>query len=156
MIGVAELDEFFALLIDRKKGHVPAIGIRRILDFAGGLVRNDLERHAELCGERAAKSDGNPAIAVAVFDGELRGRRRRDGNGKPQFPVGASSFNTAASAMVNSKKTGRRVPPPIFVIARRNYGFIPAGATCEFFRSMSSNAFRTRPDALASSMNWLT
>lgn len=36
------------------------------------------------------------------------------------------------------------------------YGFMPAGATCSFFNPMSSNALRTRPDALASSMNVLT
>src|SRR3972149_1511275 len=36
------------------------------------------------------------------------------------------------------------------------YGFIPAGATWEFFRFMASRLFRTRPEAFASSTNWLT
>src|SRR4029078_1227670 len=87
MIGIAEIDKLLALLIDGKKGHVPAVGRRRILDFAGSLVRNDLERHAELCGQGPAEGDGNAAIAVAVLDGELRRRRWRNGNGKPKLSV---------------------------------------------------------------------
>src|SRR5665811_1486645 len=34
--------------------------------------------------------------------------------------------------------------------------FIPAGATCEVFSPISSNAWRTRPEAFASSMNAVT
>jgi len=37
----------------------------------------------------------------------------------------------------------------------QNYGFIPAGATCEAVSPMSSSARRTRPDVLASSMKAL-
>jgi len=36
------------------------------------------------------------------------------------------------------------------------YGFIPAGATCELFMPISSNARRTSPDALASSIKAVT
>ena len=36
------------------------------------------------------------------------------------------------------------------------YGFIPAGATCDPLRPMSSKARRTRPEALASSTKAVT
>ena len=85
MIRVAECDEFLALFVDRKEGNIPAIGVRRILNLAGSLMRNDLDWYTKLCGKRAAERDGNPSIVVAIFDGELGGRRRCDGNGKPQF-----------------------------------------------------------------------
>jgi hypothetical protein len=36
------------------------------------------------------------------------------------------------------------------------YGFIPAGATCDPLRPMSSKARRTRPEALDASMKVVT
>src|SRR5262249_41879739 len=94
VIGVAEVYELFALLIDGEKGHVPAISGRRILDFAGSLVRDNLQRYAESCSKRATEDDGYPAVTVSILDGELRGWRWRDGNREPklsgryEFPQG--------------------------------------------------------------------
>ena len=46
-------------------------------------------RHAELLGERVAEDHGDAAIVAGlVLDGELRGRRRRDGDGDAQFSSG--------------------------------------------------------------------
>jgi hypothetical protein len=42
------------------------------------------------------------------------------------------------------------------VFADEPYGFIPAGATCELFIPTSSKAWRTSPEALASSTNAVT
>ena len=47
-------------------------------------------RNAELFGERLAENDGDAAIGAAcVLDGELRGRRGRDGDRDAQFAGGS-------------------------------------------------------------------
>jgi len=75
MIGIAEVDKFLALLVDRQEGHVPLVVGRRILDLAGAVVGDVFDWHAELLGERGAEDDGNAAVvASSVLDGELRGR----------------------------------------------------------------------------------
>src|SRR5262249_698994 len=73
VIGVAEVDEFLALFVDGKKSHIPAVGGRRILDLARSLMREDLQRHAKFCGERAAEGDSDTTIGITVLNGELRG-----------------------------------------------------------------------------------
>ena len=83
MIRVAERDEFLAFIVDWKEGNIPAISVCRILNLAGRLMRNDLNRHTKFCGKCAAECDGNSSIAVAIFDGELGGGGRCDRNGKP-------------------------------------------------------------------------
>ncbi len=88
MVGVAEVDEFLALVVDRKKSNVPAIVRGRILDFARCLMRDDLDRHAELCCQGPPEGYRDAAIGVAVLDRELRRRRRRDGNCEPQLSGG--------------------------------------------------------------------
>ena len=86
VIGVAEVDEFLALLVDRQERDVPFVVGGRILDFAGAVVGDQFGRHAELLGERAAQDDGDAAIiAGVVLDGELRGRRGRNRDGDAQF-----------------------------------------------------------------------
>jgi len=82
MIRVAERDELLAFIVDWKEGNIPAIGVCRILNLAGCLMRNDLNRHTKLCGKCAAECDGNSSIAIAIFDGELGGGGRCDRNGK--------------------------------------------------------------------------
>ena len=82
VIGVAEVDEFLALGVDRQERDVPFVVGRRILDFTGAVVSDEFDRHAELLGERAAQDDGNAAvIAGVVLDGELCGRRGRNRDG---------------------------------------------------------------------------
>ncbi len=89
VIGVAEVDEFLALLVDRQKGHIPFVVGGRILDFAGAVVRDQFGRHAEFLGERVAEDHGDAAIiAGLVLDGELGGRRGRNRDGNPQFSGG--------------------------------------------------------------------
>src|SRR5262249_36001990 len=111
MIGVAECNEFLALVVDRKEGNIQAIGVRGILNLAGGLMRNDLKRHPKLSGECAAECDGHPAIIVAILDGELRGGRRRDGNGKPQSSGWSELFQYRLGChRVTPKKSDEAVP----------------------------------------------
>jgi hypothetical protein len=85
MICIAEVDELLALFIDRKKGNIPTIVRSRILYFAGSLMWDDLERHAEPFGQRTAKGDGHPTVTVTVLDGELRRRRRGNRDSKPKL-----------------------------------------------------------------------
>ena len=115
-------------------------------------MRDDLKWNAELCCERPTKRNRDTAVATAVLDRELRGWRGATAIARRKFPVGASSFNTAATAMGCSKKSGGKCRRPS-AIACRAYGFIPAGATWEFFRSIASKASRTIPVAFASSTN---
>src|SRR5262249_41445723 len=72
MIGIAEVDELLALLVDREEGHIPAVMRRGILNFARGLMRDDFERHAELFRERPPEGDGYSTKGIAILDGELR------------------------------------------------------------------------------------
>src|SRR6516165_10889505 len=132
MIGIAECDEFLALLVDWKEGNIPAIGVRGILNLAGGLMWNDLKRHPKLCGECAAECDGHPAIVVAILDGELRGGRRRDGNRKPQFSGWSELFQYRLICHRVTPKNRAARYAARSRIARRNYGFIPAGAPANF------------------------
>src|SRR5215475_13634104 len=114
MIGVAKSDEFLALVIDWKEGNIPAIGVRGILNLAGGLVRNDLKRHPKLCGKCTAECDGHPTIIIPILDGELRGRRRRHGNCKPEFSGWSElSQYRLIYHRVTPKKFGRRGTPPV-------------------------------------------
>ena len=67
MIRVAERDEFLAILVDRKEGNIPAIGVGRILNLAGSLMWNDLEAGLQaLRRARGQNCDGYPSIAVPI------------------------------------------------------------------------------------------
>jgi hypothetical protein len=54
-------------------------------------VDDQFDRHVELLSQRRAENDGDAAIgAGVVLDGELRGRRWRNGDCDAQFSGGAS------------------------------------------------------------------
>ena len=72
-------------------------------------------------------------------------------------PVVSSTATTSVNVPPVSIPMRRRpVTPSPGRVESPSYGIMPAGATCSFVRPTLSRPRRTRPDALASSMNALT
>ena len=111
MVGIAEVDEFLALLVDRHERHVPHSGRRRGLDFAGGEIGYELERRTDLLGQRVAQVDGDAAVTAArgrILERIERRRCGSIGDRRAQLAGRGELLDRGAVVLRDGAHTGRQ------------------------------------------------